>query len=77
MTIRETDVNATADEHKDFPAASRAVLEAARAGDFHRVEQLVKAGAELNVADSCGETLLEAIITRLHLGYPGGRDRAG
>lgn len=46
-------------------------MEAARAGDFHRVEQLVTAGAELNVADSCGETLLEAIITQLHPGYPG------
>lgn len=45
-------------------------MEAARAGDFHRGEQLVTAGAELNIADSSGETLLEAIIRRLHPGYP-------
>ena len=45
-----------------FPGASQAVYEAAIRGDFHQVNALVAAGANLNVLNSDGDTLLEEVV---------------
>ena len=42
--------------------ASQAVYEAAIRGDFHQVNALVAAGANLNVLNSDGDTLLEEVV---------------
>lgn len=45
-----------------FSGASQAVYEAAIRGDFHQVNALVAAGANLNVLNSDGDTLLEEVV---------------
>lgn len=45
-----------------FSGASQAVYEAAIRGDFHQVNALVAAGANLNVLNSYGGTLLEEVV---------------
>lgn len=48
-----------------FPVASQAVYVAAIKGDFQQVNALVAAGANLNVFNSSGDTLLDYIVDSL------------
>ena len=48
-----------------FPVASQAVYIAAIKGDFQQVNDLVAAGANLNVFNSSGDTLLDYIVDSL------------
>ena len=43
MVTKDVTMTTAINDRKDFPASSQAVMEAARAGNFHRVEQLVLA----------------------------------
>lgn len=55
----------SAKPNEPFPPASEAVRNAASAGDFNKVRQLVRDGADLNVFDQYGDSLLEEIVCDL------------